>query len=917
MLIIRELPDIHFVDKNAFARLELRTCGPVIGRLALRLRSRFPEARRLGLIFRSEPTLVLTWLAALHAGIEPLILEVPNEKQSIPAWRASIAKTVELAALDGLVLAPEFVFRQPPHSASLVLDADDAKGDDVVAPCEEVTIGAVLQLSSGTTGHRKAIRFPLAQVWSHIENYNRVIRISSGDCIVSWLPLYHDMGFVACFLTALALRIPIVLIDPITWVRCPALLFDAIERYSGTICYMPNFGFNVMSREPAGRRLGSMRYWISCSEPVYAETMARFAQAHKIPSDKVAVCYAMAENVFAVTFRPELRVVDTPQGPRISCGRPIPGVSLRLRDGEICVKSPTALQAYEGGIDVRDADGFFPTGDMGVLIHGELVVTGRKGDLINIAGRKFFLNDIDQAVNSALPDARGRAAALAYHDAHIGSERIIILVERSTFYDDADRLAAINQINERLGMDGYEFHFVPERFLSKTSSGKINRSKTLEDWLTAREWRRLAAANGPGVSSLREAIEEQFPAVPKDVPIAGLLDSLSLTTLRVLMEERGLEPDFDAGLEAMCVQDDARSRFEGDGIEIVTIVALTEGSIVETITDADLGALSSRIGCKVVLEHVCAPPSPVLLSDLIFHDYFMAREWPEQKDAYAALHAILMKVKRAALILVDDNIEFYRSRSFHHVVLDHQFHRDARSGQMAWRYQRYTSQHHRLPIRVVHPSELPHPNVALSRLQAYLGVPVVRMAFGPNFRGETADWEFRPLNQPLPHTGPWTYDRTVLLDLIAQSLEKQGERVARQYVPQLPKNIALDNMAHFCADLMDREKLSSIIDRHQRFCLVGPVSSVVFLEEEIKRRGKICFRCLHDWGLMPPDTPGQEYDCIVQVGCWGKPAIDVPIYQVFWSGWRPEGKELEWQPHRLWFYKGVGGADQQEKIDDC
>src|SRR6185437_66815 len=103
----------------------------------------------------------------------------------------------------------------------------------------------------------------------------KVLRLRPEDRIVSWLPLYHDMGYIACFVMPIMLGIDVVMIDPVTWVSRPALLFDAIQQCGGTVCYMPNFGFELMSRQ-GSRVLPGVRHWISCSEPISEATGRRF-----------------------------------------------------------------------------------------------------------------------------------------------------------------------------------------------------------------------------------------------------------------------------------------------------------------------------------------------------------------------------------------------------------------------------------------------------------------------------------------------------------------------------------------------------------------------------------------------------------------------------------------------------------------
>jgi fatty-acyl-CoA synthase len=110
------------------------------------------------------------------------------------------------------------------------------------------------------------------------------------------------------------------------------------------------------------------------------------------------------------------------------------GVDVRAVDGEIWVRSPYSLTGYVDGNAITDADGFYPTGDLGALVDGELIITGRKNDLVNIAGRKFFLSDVDHALGRMVPGVDGRAATVARRDAALGTELPLQLIEDRDFF---------------------------------------------------------------------------------------------------------------------------------------------------------------------------------------------------------------------------------------------------------------------------------------------------------------------------------------------------------------------------------------------------------------------------------------------------------------------------------------------------
>lgn len=325
--------------------------GLMVGRIraiGTHLAGRVASGSAIGVMFASGPDLVLVWLACLHAGLRPLVMQYPTRKQSRAYWAESVRDTIGTAGLAAIVADRHCTGLGLSEMIPTIGQAElDGLPEGDPAPLR-LRDFAIIQLSSGTTGFRKAVQFEAVDLRRHAEDYNRTLGLTRHDRIVSWLPLYHDMGYVACFVMPMMLGIDVVMIDPMVWVQRPGLLYDAIERHAGTICYMPNFGFEVMAR-CGPRSLPSMRWWISCSEPVSAGTARKFLDLTGSPDDSFAPCYAMAENIFAVTLRRGLRTAAIDAAEVVSCGKPIEGVELRIEDGEIRVRSPTSLRAYLGG----------------------------------------------------------------------------------------------------------------------------------------------------------------------------------------------------------------------------------------------------------------------------------------------------------------------------------------------------------------------------------------------------------------------------------------------------------------------------------------------------------------------------------------------------------------------------------------
>ncbi|MCZ7670417.1 MAG: AMP-binding protein [Chloroflexi bacterium] len=168
---------------------------------------------------------------------------------------------------------------------------------------------ALLQHSSGTTGLQKGVALSHTAVLNQIAAYSDALQLTSGDIIVSWLPLYHDMGLIAGFLLPLIQGIPLVLMSPFDWVSHPALLLKAIDKYQGNALLAAQLRLQPLRPpHPPSRQsrtlLASMHAFINCSEPVRHDSHQLFLEkfaANGVTPEMLAVSYAMAENTFAVT----------------------------------------------------------------------------------------------------------------------------------------------------------------------------------------------------------------------------------------------------------------------------------------------------------------------------------------------------------------------------------------------------------------------------------------------------------------------------------------------------------------------------------------------------------------------------------------------------------------------------------------
>lgn len=387
----------------------------------------------------------------------------------------------------------------------------------------------LLQHSSGTTGLKKGVALSNRSVVRQLRNYTSTLSLEENDKIISWLPLYHDMGLIACFILPLACGVPLVMMSPFEWIANPTMLLRAIDDEKCTLCWMPNFAYNflasrVSDADIASIDLTSMRAFINCAEPISGASFQLFYDRFRqtgLKEEMLSTCYAMAENTFAVTqgaihTQPKTEILDGAvlrsrhkailAGERtdslqtvISSGEIIPNNELRIVDergqelperrvGEIIIRSDSMLTEYYHRPDLTtDAikNGWYFTGDFGYMADNHLFVLGRKKDMIIVAGKNIYPQDIEEIVSGIAGVYPGRVVAFGIYDEQIGTEEIVILAETTEQKSKqlGIKLAIAKAVREQLECVANEIMLLPHMWLMKSSSGKISRPGNREKYL--------------------------------------------------------------------------------------------------------------------------------------------------------------------------------------------------------------------------------------------------------------------------------------------------------------------------------------------------------------------------------------------------------------------------------------------------
>jgi fatty-acyl-CoA synthase len=381
----------------------------------------------------------------------------------------------------------------------------------------------LLQHSSGTTGLQKPVLLSHKAVLKHAVNYAQAIGLNEHDKIVSWLPLYHDMGLIAAFHIPLALGIPSVQIDTFEWVMIPSILLDAIFKEKGTVCWLPNFAYNMMTdkirdEEIEGISLKSLRLLINCSEPVRFESHSRFTKRfapYGFNPRALSACYAMAETTYAVTQTPpgkQPKVIfadrqelsngklklsnDRTSRYCVSSGTLIDGCDIKIINdlceevpegnvGEIVISSESMFDGYRNYPEKTAEvlrDNLYYSGDFGFKYQDEFYVIGRKKDIIIVAGNNIYPEDVEDAISSIEGVIPGRVVAFGEFDPVIGSEQVSIIAETNYIRDDEKKKLKLEIIKCGMSIDVTirNVYLVPARWLIKSSAGKPSRKANME-----------------------------------------------------------------------------------------------------------------------------------------------------------------------------------------------------------------------------------------------------------------------------------------------------------------------------------------------------------------------------------------------------------------------------------------------------
>ncbi len=478
---------------------------------------------RVGIIAQTAPSTVLTFLGCWAAGAVAVPLPLPMRAVDPASFIEQTGRRLErvgarLVALPGAL----FPLVGGMQGAFDVLAAEELACDGDLPPVhptrEDV---AMVQFTSGSTSDPRGVILTHGNILANARSISRKLGVSHRDRVVSWMPLYHDMGLIGFLITALCSGSSLVLMSPQRFISDPALWMQAINDHRATLTGGPNFAFaltcRILGSGAAGDLdLSCLRHALSGAEPVDYEVMEEFVRAGRPYGLKPQVpypVYGLAEATLAVTFPPpgrkyrldhvsregieeEGRAVPARPGREgtrtlVSLGSPLEGVEVSVvredgRDaserevGEVCVRGASVMQGYWGDAAATAQaliDGRLHTGDLGYIAGGELFLVGRIKDVVIVGGRNLFPEDVERCAEKVDGVRKGNAVAFGVTTRR-GRERLVLVGETRLSCAEAAREAAravSEAVRREIGVPVREVILVPAGTLPKTSSGKKRR----------------------------------------------------------------------------------------------------------------------------------------------------------------------------------------------------------------------------------------------------------------------------------------------------------------------------------------------------------------------------------------------------------------------------------------------------------
>jgi fatty-acyl-CoA synthase len=483
---------------------------------------------RVALVAETSPEFAALFFGAVYAGAWPVPLPLPTSFGGRESYVEQLRVQLGSCAPRLLIFPPELAEMAGQAAAIAGVEGIDwatlagREAAEAALPEAAPEDIAYLQYSSGSTRFPHGVIITHRALLNNLAAHSHGMRLIASDRCVSWLPWYHDMGLVGCFLSPVANQVSTDYLKTEDFARRPLAWLDLISRNRGTtLSYSPTFGYDICARRMSSQTKASDRFDLARwrvagngADMIRPDVMQAFVDAFAdagFRAEAFLPSYGLAEATLAVSIMPPgegIRVElveetqlsgvpsgeDRPQRYRaiVNCGKPVRDMAVEIRDedggplpdgaiGKVWCTGPSVMSGYFRDPEATAAcmaDGWLDTGDMGYMSGGYVYIVGRAKDMIIVNGRNHWPQDIEWAVEQLPGFKAGDIAAFAITTPG-GEETPAVLVQCRTS-DDAERARLRDEIRERVrAVTGVNcvIELVPPRTLPRTSSGKLSRAK--------------------------------------------------------------------------------------------------------------------------------------------------------------------------------------------------------------------------------------------------------------------------------------------------------------------------------------------------------------------------------------------------------------------------------------------------------